>query len=124
LKNYLQDWIDYLNLDQGIVANRMGVTSVTISNHATRNKKLRPSTIDKLSEALGITPDQFLAGPPQTDLKPEQDVKEEAMLGNVFYQLVRIESNLGYADLNSLLTLARHMQVEQEKVEMSKKNIS
>ena len=52
-------WREYLGLTQSEVAARVNITQAALSQMESGDKKLRKNTIEKLSKALGLRPEQI-----------------------------------------------------------------
>jgi transcriptional regulator with XRE-family HTH domain len=62
---FVREWRQYRALSQADLAQRAGVTQATISRlEQPRASPARPSTVHKLSMALGIAPHELYAPPP------------------------------------------------------------
>ncbi|MEE3609704.1 helix-turn-helix domain-containing protein [Avibacterium paragallinarum] len=59
-RNYsaLRAWREYLGLTQIEIAKRLGITQAAYSQHE-KAKYLRPTTRNKIANALGINPEQL-----------------------------------------------------------------
>jgi len=58
-------WLKYRGFTQLQLAQKMGVSRSSVQQHVGNDYHLRKSTVKRYAEALGITPDDFLAGPPK-----------------------------------------------------------
>ena len=52
-------WREYLGLTQKEVAGKMGITQAALSQMESGEKKLRRATLEKLSQALGVSVEQI-----------------------------------------------------------------
>ena len=52
-------WREYLGLTQVEVAARMGISQAALSQMESGEKKLRKASLEKLSQALGVTVEQL-----------------------------------------------------------------
>jgi transcriptional regulator with XRE-family HTH domain len=69
---FVRAWRQYQALSQADLAQKAGMSREAISRLETRDSPARPSTVRKLSTALGIQPHELYSPPPDFAIAADQ----------------------------------------------------